>query len=251
MIRDGGLMQPEFRDRLPANVLALVDKIEAGAGQEIRVQRGGYPVPADDAYPDAMAASVTEHAATVFFRSPEAFSVDGAVHELLHIERYWLERVPQILPVAAAFDADRVSITSSIENCLEHMVIVPQEANYDVERLAYWNKALAGIWGRHPWPDLTEPWARRKNCLLGWLATAHMGSDEAVKTLAATALQAEGQWVEAQKFAAKVSSQMAANDKAAALATVVRFLKIPIDQVELVTLYPRTKQRKVEKVAAH
>jgi hypothetical protein len=243
-------MQPEFRERLPANVLALLDKIEAAAGQEIRVEANPHPVSPTDPSPEAMAASVGEDAATIYIRSPELFVVQGALHELLHIERYWVKRVPQILPTADAFDADRISITSDIENCLEHLVIVPEEAKYGFEPFGYWNKTFAANWGSHPWPDMKNSWSRRKNCLLGWMTTSCLATDEAVKALASSAVQAEGHWLEAQKFAAKVVGQVV-GDKAGALATVVRFLQIPPHEVELVTFDPKMKQRKVEKLSRH
>lgn len=243
-------MQAEFRERLPANLQALVDNIEAGAGQEVRVEMNPHPVSPTDPNPDAMATSVTEYEATIYIRSPETFVAHGAAHELLHIERYWLKQVPQILPIPAAADADRITITSDIENCLEHLVIVPAEAQYGFEPFDYWNKTFATNWGRHPWPDLPIPWARRKNCLLGWLTTLSLASDEEVKALAMRVLQAEGHWHDAQKFADKVLRQ-AHTDKAAALATVVRFLQIPLEEVDLVTFDPRSKRRKVERISRY
>lgn len=60
----------------------------------------------------------------------------GVTHELLHIERYWMEHVPQLYPA----DRRNWKNCAQMENALEHLVIVPREADYGFDPHRHWNE---------------------------------------------------------------------------------------------------------------
>ena len=241
-------MEAQFRVKLPAVAWPLLDRVEEAIGGEVRVSMEGEEPSPTDPNPDRMACSVSVEEATIWIRSLSKFDAQGAVHELLHLERYLVQRVPQVLPIPT--DPEHLKITSEIENSIEHLVIVPREADYGFEPYAYWNTTAAKNWGRHPWPEITNPWARRKVCLLGFLGVNHIVTDRDVRQHAEAILRLEGLLDEAVKFAEKVQS-LAVGNKAAALSTTIRFLKIPPSEVELVVYDLRSKREILSPLPKH
>ena len=169
----------------------------------------------------------------------------GILHELLHVQRYWVEGVPQVMPIKDAPD-NNWGVTSEIENCLEHQIIVPREADYGIEPYSYWNRTEEILWERYPWPDISEPFARRKVCLLGWLSVCRLVTDERVRSHAEFCLHEEGMLAEAERFRKKIFKTI--HHKPSALSAAVRFLRIPRKDVLLVYMDVRNRQRVAKKI---
>lgn len=237
-----------FRSQLPASVAALVDQIESYASRELLVAVDARPVSPTDPNPDRLAAEVTERTATIYIRSRESFPPHGVLHELLHIERFWVQGIPQVLPVQDP-DGDRLTITSSIENALEHLIIVPRESEYGFEPYGYWNETERRLWSGYPWPSLTSAWARRKNALLGWLTITNLVNDPSVKAHAEECLAKEGLLDEAHKFAHRIAQSL--GSKPRAISTVLRFLKIPFSDVDLVRFNVLQERRELIPIPEH
>lgn len=161
--------------------------------------------------------------------------------------QHWVQQVPQILPHQPT--PERIAVTSAIENSLEHLVIVPREEQYGLSPAGYWERTAAANWGRYPCPDMTDPWVRRKNCLLGWLGVTRLNDGEA-RALAERCVRAEGLLSDAENFAGKIERQVQ-QDKPAAISTAVRFLRIPPDDAELVWFDPRTRRPRTAPIARY
>jgi hypothetical protein len=232
-------MEAKFRALLPANILALVDEIESHTHRTIEVAQSPYPRSPTDPNPDSLGAMVDEHSAVIYFYQESDFKPHPACHELLHIRRYWLDKVPQILAVRP--DADKMSVTSHIENTLEHLIIVPREQDYGFEPYSHWNHTANKNWETYPWPTMTNSWARRKTCLLGWLTVKYLVNDGAVKQRALEAISKEGLLEEAEVLAKKVGSVL--RNKTKMISLVVKALKIPMNDAELVFFLPQTGTR--------
>ena len=111
-----------------------MNEIENFAKREIQVELDPRPVSPTEPNPDRPASQTNHNRATIFIRSEESFQPQGILHELLHIHRYWVEAVPQVMPAKGDRNTDESwRITSQIENTLEHLVIVPREADYGFE----------------------------------------------------------------------------------------------------------------------
>ena len=50
---------------------------------------------------------------------------------------------------------------------------------------------VEGMIAGYPWPHITDAWARRKNCLLGWLTASKLVTDPTVKEFVETCLRKE------------------------------------------------------------
>lgn len=233
-------MNHEYLSRLPDPVRDLVVRIEAFAETEIQVKVDPRPIEPTDPNPDRLACEVTERTATIWLRAADAFPPSSVSHELLHIERYWNERIPQILPTPD-LTGSNITITSAIENGLEHLIIVPREEVFGLDPYPYWAETARKNWSTYPWPQLTDSWVRRKNCLLGWLTVAHLTKDQELQARVRSHLRSEGLLADAEAFSAKITRTLPS--KTRALGTVVRFLRIPYHQVTGVLLDVQNRRR--------
>jgi hypothetical protein len=231
-------VQAKYKDQLPISVQALADQIETFAGLPIAVRIDSRPVSPMDPNPDRLALDANAMGATVLLRS-EDFSPHGFCHELLHLERFWVQAIPQVVPLETA-PASNWQVTSQIENCLEHQIIVPREADYDFEPYDYWAETERKLWGRYPWPDIKEPDARRRACLLGGLSTFRLVRDEGVIQHVTECLDAEGMLKETAEFVRRVSDVVHTKEKM--LRLTLQHLGISRNEVKLIRLDVRSRQ---------
>jgi len=219
-------MDAKFKSLLPENVRSLVDEIETFSETEISVTQDTTPPSPTLVGGHSISTTVNETEAVIFYHEEAHLIPYALLHELLHIHRYWVEMVPQLLPCR---NGNRVKITSQIENVLEHLIIVPKVAEYGFEPYSHWNDLALKVWQRYPWPEIPEGWPRRKNCLLHWLEVTSIVNDARAIQLAEEALREESLLEEAKKFEKKIKSVLFA--KPLAISAAVRFLKIPREEV--------------------
>jgi hypothetical protein len=213
-----------YKGQLPGAVATLVDRIESFTKREISVEIDSRPVSTTSPNPDRLAARITPTEAAIVLRSRDVFPAHAVLHELLHIERMWVERVPQLLPIHDP-RGTRIKIATDIENALEHLVIVPREADYGFDPYPYWNETSRRNWAEYPWPAMADPWSRRKACLLGWLTVFYLVNDPGVKSHVAECLRKEGLLDEAKRFGGRIGEMLVS--KPQAQSAVLRFLEIP------------------------
>lgn len=241
-------MEKRFLERLSPDIQRLVNEIEAFAAVEIEIRSAPTPSLKTAANPKAVALLATQTGATLFYREEDRFQSAAALHELLHLRRYWLDPVPQLAAVTDP-QGDKTRIANEIENTLEHLVIYPQEARYGLDPYVGINERERERWQAYPWVDINEPWARRKTALLSWLTVHTLVTDEAVKALARRYLENEGLLEEAENFSDKI--QRLQSSKERSLATVIRFLRIPRHEAEMVYLDIRNKKLVRKPVPEH
>jgi hypothetical protein len=97
------------------------------------------------------------------------------------------------------------------------------------------------LWGRYPWPDITEPFARRKNALLGSLGVFNLTMDDGVIAFVRECLEKEGMLKEAVRFNKRISDVLHSKEKM--LRVAIGFLQIPKAEVRL--LYLDIKKRRL------
>ena len=234
-------LREHVRSQLPGNVRSLMDEIEAFAQTEIAVAPNETPISSTDPNLTAPALAAWHDRATIYLRDLEQIDPNGILHELLHLHRFWVEGIPQVMPKSND-DDDQWNVTSFIENSLEHMIIIPKEVEYGYDPYPYWSRTAFENWSRYPWPGMDNSFARRKNCLMGWLGSA-LVNDESVIQLMRECLETEAILDEAELFKAKINRVI--NRKPAAISCVFRFLNIPRTEAHLVYLDIRARQRRV------
>lgn len=217
-------MEQRFLQKLNNETKNLVQEIENFASTEIQVRSTPMPSNQSASSPKSVTLVASEKGAMLLYRNEQDFKPQTVLHELLHLRRYWNDFVPQILPFKDP-DGDKTKIANQIENTLEHLVIVPKEADYGFDPYSQYNKTARENWESYPWPAISEPWARRKNCLLVWLTTNFLVTDAAVKRSAEQCLEQEKLRVEASNFAEKIGRVV--NSKEHCISTAIRFLRIP------------------------
>ena len=130
-------LREQVLPQLPAIVRALLEEIEEFAGLQVDFDPYTFPPRPNAFNPRAPAMAVAPDGATIYLHDFDAVDLHGVVHELLHIRRYWSDGVPMIQP-ARNGEANRNAM-QNIENGLEHLVIVPQEATFGLDTAGYWN----------------------------------------------------------------------------------------------------------------
>lgn len=241
-------MQQAFLQRLTSETQDLVREIEAFATSEIELRAAPAPSNQTTGAARAVALIASETGATLLYRGEEEFQTPAVLHELLHLRRYWIDYVPQLVPVADS-QGDKIKIANQVENTLEHLIITPQETRYGFDPYVSLNATTRQNWQAYPWSDITESWARRKMCLLSWLTTQLLVIDEDVKALARKCLEKEGLLGEAENFAAKIERSRSSKERC--ISTAVRFLRIPRAETEMIYLDVKNKRLVRKPVPEH
>ncbi|GEM_PF-2414530 len=169
---------------------------------------------------------------------------NAILHELLHLHRYWVEAIPQL---EAKTDLGRnVEIAAELDNELEHLIIVPKERNYGFDPEPYWSSRSQQYWAEFPWEKLS-PSIRREFTLKGWLHSPLISSE--LRNDIETRLREADLYSEAERFLQRIREF--SGSKPRAVSTALRFLKIPHDEAQLVTMDIRNKKRIVSKIPPH
>jgi hypothetical protein len=214
------MLRAEVLETLPERSLALLKRLEAHACRYIRFAPHRAPPVPGDPNPDAPVCEITAGGATIRLRLGAPILAQGVTHELLHIERWWLEGVPHLYPAHPALK----HICEGLENALEHLVIVPREARYGFEPYGHWNETYREIWSRSPLTPAMPLDVRRYTCLLAWLATSHV-TDESVNARIEEHVRMEGLFDEAEAFKREIKAQL--TSKPELVSYVARVLRIP------------------------
>lgn len=143
-------MQRDIYDRLPAAVQALVDEIESALPFHIDVRekpdgRASYTAEALEG--DVAGALIAFDSAVI--EAPggiAALSEMDLVHELLHLRRTFVERVPHLFPKRQT----NGSSAASIDNWLEHVVIYKDQLDFCPDMLAALDADLLKFWSDFP-----------------------------------------------------------------------------------------------------
>jgi hypothetical protein len=234
----------QVRSELPDNVRCLMDGLEAYADQHINFAFNVRPPP--DSYPNAAACALEDAGATIFLREGASIIPQDILHELLHIQRYWIDRIPQLEPVQELADkAGNWDVIACIENILEHLVIVPKEAGYGFAPREVWKKGALSEWSQYPWPTLEEPFSRRLGWIIAWLH-CDLLCDPAVTALAERCLATEGVLDEAKRIGRTVARRLP--NKGKCLRTMMNAVGILRQEVRLAYYDVRAKKKRYEEL---
>jgi hypothetical protein len=236
-------------DALPSKALNLLETIENFAKKEIgfvsestlpeRFKIPGYRATSPKA-------AVSHVVATIILPSGD-IDPQGIVHELLHIHRYWVEGVPQCQPVPEKRSPQSLSYIGGTENLLEHLTIVPREAEYGFDR-SVWNGFARKKWEAYPWANFPSDDNRRVKSLMTKLET-DLADDPRLHELGRECLRLEGFDREADIFSARAKELL--HSKPRLVACTARFFKIPRNAIRLVYYDARIGEERIEPIPDH
>ncbi len=116
----------------------MVVSIETEIGLEIEVEVDVSRVGKYSNEPDPLACIANECKAQLLIPSPDTFPSGSVLHELLHIQRFLVEGVPQIAVCENRWCPELESVFTHLDNNLEHLVVVPRELAQRPERKDRW-----------------------------------------------------------------------------------------------------------------
>lgn len=130
-------MKKEYINRLSQNIIRLVQDIESHIDDDIDVK-------VDESRSCVLACEVDKQGAAILTHKHDYFPEDSVLHELLHIRRICLDKVPQLV-VCDNFDNWTPELETGLkplDNNLEHLIIVPEELKYRPDRKEYWKNRI-------------------------------------------------------------------------------------------------------------
>ena len=175
-------MQSEYLDRLSKPVQQLVLEVEEGAGVKINVildqkqNKGGTTG-------QGTLAVVIKAQSIQLFVPTNGYFPDGAVrHEVLHARRFHVDGVPKlVLSNSERWDRFFSNALGSLDNAIEHVVIVPEELQFHPDRREHWEKVMQDVWSEIPYvPEDERPLA----VCLHWTFLRHVLPDSPVVEIA-------------------------------------------------------------------
>jgi len=127
----------------------LLERIEEFAGQQIHFVDGRKDLSIPEyARPEGGAKAAchpTQNGARIILYSQDELT-HAVTHEMLHIERYWCKRVPQLYRADGNENQSDRFFAHSVESFLEHLVIIPREHDYRLSNWGMWGKAALTYW---------------------------------------------------------------------------------------------------------
>jgi len=212
-------METRYRELLDSKGRALIDRIESYGSAEIGIEQCD----------EGPACVVSEEEATICFPNLDSISPEAFVHELLHIERNWPERVPQLF--SNVEEPRRIQAIGTIDNDIEHLVIGPKIADYGFDPHDHWNRKIAEKWRMRFWERTQGAQDLRANLLLGYLTAQFLVSDESIKEGTDDVLRANGFLAEGLQFVSEMRGALASKEQMVSIA--VHYLGMPLDSVRL------------------
>jgi hypothetical protein len=168
-------MQPEFLARLSEPVQQFILEVEEGAGVEIKVILDPNQNEGGTTGQGKLAVNI-EAQRIQLFAPTNGYFPDGAVrHEVLHVQRFHVEGVPQLaLADNEELDNGFSDVLVGLDNAIEHVVIVPVELQFHPERREHWEAVMRDVCSELP--DVPEEERRLAVCL-HWTFLQHVLPD--------------------------------------------------------------------------
>lgn len=186
-----------FLRMLPSHIRTLFDSIEAFTGKLIHVV---------DTVPrgiSAPACKIDAAQAILFLGNPATDNIQSITHELLHIRRRWVEGIPQfaLKPSSNSSSLHAIAahaLVNHFENTLEHLNIVPREAEYGFDPYPFRNSMALQAW-RSFNPQDTRSFGELLRCLQQRLVLNYV-TDPLVQEVAFAYLRKVGLFDVAEQF---------------------------------------------------
>ena len=136
---------------------------------------------------------------------PDYFPNESVYHELLHIRRLCVDKVPRII-VCEDYDLwtpELEDVLTSLDNEIEHFIIVPDELNKYPNRKNYWKDKVEYIVDNYDQLGLIEADQERR-VLISWAFIHHVLPCDDLVEKANTAVNKMGIEGRASKFISEI-----------------------------------------------
>jgi hypothetical protein len=214
-------MEEEYLTLIDSNNRTLIQAIEKHIGSPISVH-------IDSSRGDHLACEINKSSAKILIPHKNYFPNDSVYHELLHLRRLSIEKVPRIL-VCDDYDRWTPELESglvSLDNDIEHFFIVPDELRKYPDRYSYWeNKVLYVLQNFENLGLIKDDQKRR--VLINWAFANFVFPDDNIIEAANLAVQKMKIEKHAHEFLSQISDVIAS--KEALVEVFFKYLSIPIE----------------------
>lgn len=235
-------MELHFLSRLPQPIQDLAAEIEQAAGLPIAVvQEDDGEVPVDS--PSKVVwTTVTESEATIFFFRDSDWDPEYVLHELLHIQRYWVEATPQLEPALRPDlrgNDGNWQITAMLDNALEHLIIWPRMRAFGYRPEVYMT-LIADQWARRVYGDIPSRELFITENATEWLQVSRVVSSRPIRKRMLRRLQRDGVLDVCQRFSDAIDEFV--QDKREMVRTALDVLGAPRELYMLKVVDPRSRR---------
>jgi hypothetical protein len=232
-------MEHQYLDRLSPDIRTLVNEVEQSSGIEIEVKVDPSRARGVPDQPDPLACEVNQYGAQVLLPKADYFPDGSVLHELLHIQRFLSHGIPRIV-AHDDFDGwtpDLDAELISLDNNLEHLIIVPEELRRRPPRRAHWERILGRVFDELPSLRLSEG-DRLRQALINWAFICHVLPESRVIERARAVIQGFGLQDRAQRYVDVIVQSLDSKEKVVAVA--FQHLQLRLESASLEYLDSRT-----------
>ena len=219
-------MKLKILEVLPNNVKELAERIEEYSGTKIGITDKMDQRLIKNVNSPALAITINEKKADLVILDKTKYNAQSVLHELLHLERFWIKGIPQFI----AKDDKNQHLTSTIDNQIEHIFIVPEEEKYGYERYSYWNEVYRESFSKFPPKDI-QMFSLKGQCIFGLIHSKILVNDKNIQSLITSKIRDVG-LLQFSKNAERFLMKNI-NDKEKTIKAIVSILEIPIKDVQL------------------
>lgn len=225
-------MNPDYLGRLSPKVQALVLEVERAAGIDIAVNVDSSR---DGRGPDGagiLACDINENGATILVPNDTYFPDGSVVHEVLHIRRILVDKVPRLATNTgfAGWTPQLENGLATLDNDLEHWVIVPDEIRQCPERDGHWQHVLERTWSNDI-PNMTNKDDQLRYALIHWASLMFFLPQSAVVSIASDALRQLELEMQADRIVEAARAHLGNKEKLVPI--MLEHLRIPLEAVVL------------------
>lgn len=193
-------MQAEYLARLQEAVQAFVHEVEDGAGVSIQVTPDAELNTGGPTGQGKLKIDIEPHLVRLMAPTNDYFPNGGVRHEMLHVKRLLVDGVPRLaLAETVDWDLKFENSLTTVDNALEHLVIVPVELGYHPERRAHWEAVMGRTWNVDL-PTARSQLDRRISACLHWTFLRQVLPDSPLVDSAIAAMEAFHLRAEADDF---------------------------------------------------
>jgi hypothetical protein len=214
-------MEDIYLNLLDRNTRSLTQEIELNISSEIKIK-------VDASRAGKLACEIDQYGGTILIPEPGYFPNESVYHELLHIRRLCVFKVPRI-QVCEAYDGwtpELANGLTSLDNDIEHFIIVPDELNMYPNRETYWISEVEYLFNNYDQLGLIQDDQERR-VLINWAFAQHVFLSNDLAEKANFALTKIGVNDRASKFLSEILESL--DEKEILVQTFFKNLRIPFD----------------------